>query len=75
MVEHRIHLTAAAERNCHPPLMFGRFRGDELIWVLSSDGRSWTRQLHESAECFEARIVRDLVESAHAGSEAAVLVG
>jgi hypothetical protein len=55
--------------------MFGRFRGDELVWALSSDGRSWTRTAKETCETFEARIVRDLVEAAQTGRRAAVLVG
>jgi hypothetical protein len=78
MIESRIYIRAAAELNCHPHLMFGRFgdvrrfRRDELIWVLSSTGRSWHRRSIESAEVFEARVVRDLAEAPH---EAMVLVG
>lgn len=69
----RIFLRAAAELNAHPLEMFGRFgdgrhfRRDELIYALASDGRSWTREPHETAETFEARIVRDLLEAAHTG--------
>jgi hypothetical protein len=81
MIECRIHLRAAADLNCHPPLLFGRlgdgkrFRRDELIWVLSSGGRTWHRRSPETAECFEARIVRDLLEAAHTACEDVVLVG
>jgi hypothetical protein len=59
--------------------MFGRFGDgrrfprDELVWVLSSTGRSWHRRSIESAEVFEARVVRDLLEATHC--EAVVLVG
>jgi hypothetical protein len=47
----------------------------EIIYVLSIDGRSWHRRRQETAEIFEPRIVRDLVEAARAGGGAAVLVG
>jgi hypothetical protein len=79
MIESRIYIRAADELNCHPKLMFGRFgdgrrfRRDELVWVLSSTGRSWHRRSIESAEIFEARVVRDLAEATHC--EAMVLVG
>ena len=52
-----------------------RFRRDELIYALASNGRSWTREPRETAEAFEARIVRDLVEAAHTGREEPILVG
>ena len=81
MIECRIFIREAPERNYHPPLLFGRlgdgqrFRRDELIWALASDGRRWHRRQRVTAEIFEARIVPDLAESAHTGCGAAVLVG
>ena len=70
MIETRIFIREAAERNCHPTIMFGRFGDgknfpppDELVYALESNGKSWHRRRDESAECFEARIVRDLQES------------
>jgi hypothetical protein len=80
-IEHRVHIRAAAERNCHPPLMFGRlgdgqrFPRDELVWCLSSTGKSWHRRRDETAEVFESRVVRDLAEAASTACEEAVLVG
>jgi len=53
--------------------MFGRlgdgrnFHRDELVYALSSNGKSWHRRRQESAECFEGWIVRDLMEAAHVG--------
>jgi hypothetical protein len=79
MIESRIYIRAAAELNCHSHLMFGRFgdgrrfHRDELTWVLSSTGRSWHRRSIESAEVFEASVVRDLLEATHC--EAVVFVG
>jgi len=61
--------------------MFGRlgdgknFHREELVYALSSNGKSWHRRPQESPECFEARIVRDLLEDARVGChETAVLV-
>ena len=77
----RIFLSAAAEFNVHPLEMRGRFGygrhfgRDELIYALASDGRSWTREPRETAEAFEARIVRDLVEAAHTGREEPIDIG
>ncbi|MGO9847656.1 MAG: hypothetical protein ACLPKT_13965 [Methylocella sp.] len=80
MIETRIFIREAAECNCHPTIMFGRlgdgrnFHRDELVYALSIDGRSWHRRRQENAEVFEARIIRDLMEAAHAGCASAVLV-
>ncbi|MGO9845155.1 MAG: hypothetical protein ACLPKT_00700 [Methylocella sp.] len=74
-------LSVGFDFRAHPLEMFGRFgdgrrfRRDELIYALASDGRSWTREPRETAEAFEARIVRDLVEAAHTGREEPILVG
>jgi len=62
--------------------MFGRLGDgknfpppDELVYALESNGKSWHRRRDESAECFEARIVRDLLEHARVGCHGtAVLV-
>jgi exopolysaccharide biosynthesis protein len=75
MIECRIHIRAADDLGCHPRLLFGRRQNNEIVYVLSIDGRSWHRRRQETAEIFEARIVRDLVEAARAGCGAAVLVG
>jgi hypothetical protein len=66
-------MPAAEERGCAPPLMFGRLQNNELVWALSSTGRCWQRQKHETAEVFEARIVRDLLEQ-KCGVRVSVLV-
>ena len=72
---------AVAERNCYPPLLFGRFGDgrrfyrDELIWVLASNGRGWTRAPRESAEGFEARIIQCLMERVRTACRDAVGVG
>ena len=55
MIECRIFIREAPERNYHPPLLVGRlgdgqrFRRDELIWALASDGRSWHRRQDHDA--------------------------
>jgi hypothetical protein len=75
MIECRIHLRAADELGVHPTIMFGRlgdgksFPRDELVYALSSNGKSWHRRRQESAEVFEARIVRDMQESVGASCQ------
>jgi hypothetical protein len=55
MIDCRIFIREAPERNYHPPLLVGRlgdgqrFRRDELIWALASDGRSWHRRQDHDA--------------------------
>jgi hypothetical protein len=75
MIETRIHIRAADDLGCHPHLLFGRLQNNELVFALSSEGKSWHRRRQESAEIFEARIVRDLMEAARASCQrTAVLV-
>jgi hypothetical protein len=65
LVEHRIHLPAATERDYHPRALYGRFMHDELTACI--DGatcRAWLRRPRETPECFERRIVRELVQAA-----------
>ncbi len=63
MIENRILIREA--EHVHPKLMFGRLVANELVYALCGDtGRAWSRERNESAECFEARIVRDLEERA-----------
>ena len=75
MIECRIHIRAADDLGVHPRLLFGRLQNNELVFALSSDGKSWHRRRQESAEVFEARIVRDLMEATRASYQGtAVLV-
>jgi hypothetical protein len=60
VIESRIYIKATEE--FHPLLMFGRCVKGDLVYALTCEGRSWTRQLHETCEVFEERIVRDLRE-------------
>jgi hypothetical protein len=65
MIEHAIRLVEAERLGVHPKLLFGRFdAGNGLVYVLSSDGKTWTRERCESAEHFAERITRDLADRA-----------
>ncbi len=66
MVECRIHLVAATRRGVHPERLYGRFRDGELMFALTGDGRTWTRETKEPPCAFEDRIVRDLLEQQEA---------
>jgi hypothetical protein len=75
MIKCRIFIKQADDLGVHPRLMFGRLQNNEIVYMLSIDGRSWHRRRQESAEIYEARIVRDLMEAARASCQGtAVLV-
>ena len=65
MIETQIRIVEAERLGVHPRLLFGRFNSaDELVYALSCDGKSWSRERGESAELFCERITRDLAERA-----------
>ncbi len=74
MIETRIFIKQAGDLGVHPRLLFGRLQDNELVFVLSSEGKSWHRRRDESAECFEARIVQCLLEQARRAESQTVLV-
>lgn len=64
----------------HPPLLWGRFAGVELVYAVatldSGKPRTWSREPQEDAETFALRITRDLQEQhCTGGVRAAVLTG
>ncbi len=67
MIESVVRLREAEELGVHPKIAIGRFNGNELVHVMTSDDagcKSWSRERNESAELFCERVVRDLAERA-----------
>lgn len=80
VIERRIILREAEDLGVHPPLLWGRFVGPELVYAVglmaSGKTRCWTREAQEDAETFGLRIVRHLQEQhCTGGARAAVLTG
>ena len=66
MIETQIRIVEAEKLGAHPRLLFGRFNSaNELVYALTGDGKSWSRERNESAELFCERITRDLAEAAN----------
>ncbi|MBG0796648.1 hypothetical protein IYX23_02915 [Methylocystis sp. L43] len=55
-IERRIILREAEDLGVHPPLLWGRFAGPELIYAFglmaSGKTRCWSREPREDAEAF-----------------------
>ena len=80
IIERQIILREAEDLGVHPPLLWGRFAGVELIYAVatldSGKARCWSREPGEEAECFGLRIVRDLQElHCTGGTRVTVLTG
>lgn len=78
--ESPIILREAEDLGVHPPLLWGRFAGAELVFAIgvmdSGKTRCWSREPFEPAETFGLRIVRDLQEQrCTGGARAMVLTG
>lgn len=79
-IERRIILREAEDLGVHPPLLWGRFAGPELVYCVAmlptGKARTWTREAQEDAETFGLRITRDLQEQhCTGGARAAALTG
>ncbi|MBG0800787.1 hypothetical protein IYW40_04670 [Methylocystis sp. H4A] len=80
VIERQILLREAEDLGVHPPILWGRFVGPELVYAIGTmpngRARSWSREPGEAAETFALRIRRDLQEQhCTGGARAAVLTG